>query len=330
MYLKKVNPSEHPSADALGALRSVTRDFVFVSQNDMTRFAADGCIDVLRSANALIGNSVFSWTHVDAKELSDTTKLCTSKQTLVLAGGIHDPWHVSEDDLPQFRCTLRTAARLCIIGSAIFVPLSASILKTQKTSVHPEFRAAVKERGYLCDFHEENTCHQPSISSAVSPAAGIEMMIDLVGALEGNFIAGALRAQLGLSSDHSSTRSREHWHYKRLAEGNPVVSEALDIMLDHLEDTLTVGQIASIMAVSPRRLERSFGEKLRQSPLQVYRSLRLEQAEKLLIQTELSISEISVACGFSNVTLLTKWYRQKFGIQPSIARKKSFIGKYAA
>jgi len=64
--------------------------------------------------------------------------------------------------------------------------------------------------------------------------------------------------------------------------------------------------------------------------LQVYRSLRLEQAEKLLIQTELSISEISVACGFSNVTLLTKWYRQKFGIQPSIARKKSFIGKYAA
>ena len=115
-----------------------------------------------------------------------------------------------------------------------------------------------------------------------------------------------------------------------MAEGNPVVGEALDIMLDHLEDTLTVGQIASVMAVSPRRLERSFGEKLQKSPLQVYRSLRLEQAEKLLMQTELSISEISVACGFSNVTLLTKWYRRKFGVQPSIARKKSYIGKCAA
>ena len=164
----------------------------------------------------------------------------------------------------------------------------------------------------------------------MSPAAGIEMMIDLVGALDGSFIASALRAQLGLSSDHSITRSREHWYYKRMAEGNPVVSEALDIMLDHLEDTLTVGQIASVMAVSPRRLERSFGEKLQKSPLQVYRSLRLEQAEKLLMQTELSISEISVACGFSNVTLLTKWYRRKFGVQPSIARKKSYIGKHAA
>ena len=111
MYLKKVNPSEHPSADALER-RSVTRDFVFISQNDMTRFAADGCIDVLRSANALIGNSVFNWMHVDAKDLTESTKLCTSKQTGGLAGGIHDPWHVSEDDLPQCRCTLRTAARL--------------------------------------------------------------------------------------------------------------------------------------------------------------------------------------------------------------------------
>ena len=115
-----------------------------------------------------------------------------------------------------------------------------------------------------------------------------------------------------------------------LAEGHPVVGEALDIMLDHLEDTLTVGQIAEIMCVSPRRLERSFGEKLNQSPLQVYRSLRLEQAEQLLKQTDLPISEISIACGFSNVTLLSKWYTQKFGVQPSIARKSAYRGKCAA
>ena len=330
MYQQKVHATANPTADALGALRSLTRDFVFVSQSDTTRFAADGCIDVLRAANTLIGKDAFTLGHMIASDLISTSKPCTAKQTLVLAGGIFDPWVVSKDELPHFRSTLRSAARLCIIGSAIFVPLSASILKTQKTSVHPEFRAAVKERGYLCDFHDDNTCHQTSISSAVSPAAGIEMMVDLVGAIEGNFIASALRAQLGLSSEHSSTRSREHWHYKRMAEGNPVVGKALDIMLDHLEDTLTVGQIASVMSVSPRRLERSFGEKLQKSPLQVYRSLRLEQAEKLLMQTELSISEISVACGFSNVTLLTKWYRRKFGVQPSTARKKSYVGKHAA
>lgn len=156
------------------------------------------------------------------------------------------------------------------------------------------------------------------------------MIIQIVAAQDSAFIATALRAQLGLTLNISISRSREHRQFKRPAEGNRVVNEALDIMQDHLEDTLTVDQIVEVMAVSPERLERSFGEKIQQSPLQVYRSLRLEQAKKLLIQTELPISEISVACGFSNGTVLTKWYRQKFGVQPSLARKKAHTGKLAA
>ena len=330
MYLKKVNSSEDFNTEISGDLRSITRDFVFVSQNDKTRFAAESCIDVLRAANTLIGKELYTWSHKIANDQDFNPGACNANHTLVLAGGIFEPWFAPIDQLSQIRSNLRTAARVCVIGSAIFIPLCAGILKTQKTSVHSQFRAAVKERGYVSNFHSESICHQASLSSAVSPNAAVEMMIQLVSARNGTFIATALRSHLGLTSDQSISRSREHWHFKRLAEGNRVVSEALDIMHDHLEDTLTVGQIAEIMSVSPRRLERNFGEKTQKSPLQVYRSLRLEQAEKLLMQTELTISEISVACGFSNVTLLTKWYRQKFGVQPSMARKKAYIGKLAA
>ena len=119
-------------------------------------------------------------------------------------------------------------------------------------------------------------------------------------------------------------------YYKKLAEGNWVISEALDIIQNHLENTLTVGQIAEVMAVSFKRLERSFSEKIQRSPLQIFQSSRLEQAEKLLMQTDVPKSEISIACGFSNVTLLTKWYHQKLGVQPSLTRRKAFKGKLAA
>ena len=330
MYLKTVNPSEDFSMEISGGLRSITRDFIFVSQNDKTRFAAESCIDVLRAANTLIGEELYVWSDHIANEQEFNLGECKPNHTLVLAGGIFEPWLPPNDQLSKIRSHMRTAARVCIIGAAIFIPLCVGILKTQKTSVHQQFRAAVKERGYISDFHAENICHHASLSSAVSPNAAIEMMIQLIAAQDGAFIAPALRSQLGLTSDQSISRSREHWYFKRLAEGNWVVSEALDIMQDHLEDTLTVGQIAKVMDVSPRRLERSFGEKIQKSPLQVYRSLRLEQAEKLLMQTELSISEISIACGFSNVTLLTKWYRQKFGVQPSLTRKRAYTGKLAA
>ena len=86
--------------------------------------------------------------------------------------------------------------------------------------------------------------------------------MQLVTAQDGVIFATALQAQLGLKSDISISRLREHWQRKRLAEGNWVVSEALEIMQDHLDDTLTVGQIAKVMPVSPRGLERSFGEKI--------------------------------------------------------------------
>ena len=90
-------------------------------------------------------------------------------------------------------------------------------------------------------------------------------MIQLVAARNGAFIATALRAQLGLTSDQSISSSRERWYYKKLAEGNWVISEALDIIQDHLENTLTVGQIAEVMAVSFKQLERSFSETLQRS-----------------------------------------------------------------
>jgi transcriptional regulator GlxA family with amidase domain len=111
-----------------------------------------------------------------------------------------------------------------------------------------------------------------------------------------------------------------------MAEGDGVISEALQIMFDHLEDTLSVGQIADILGVSPRKLERGFNDRLGQTPLKVYRDLRLDRAHSLLAQTAMPLGEISVACGFSNVTLMKKWFQQKYGQLPSDVRRQAFAG----
>lgn len=313
-----------------GGLRSLTKSFLFISQNRNTSFAAESCIEVLRVANILNCNALYTWSHKVADNRNFDFTECDPNQTIVLAGGIFDPWLPSNPTCGKIRTPLRTAARVCVIGSAIFVPLCAGILKTQRAAVHPHFRAAVKERGYINDFYDGTVCHQPLLSSAVSPLAAVEMIIELIGAQDGTFIETAIKDQLGLVSDLSMTRSREYWHFKHMGQGNTVVSQALDIMLENLEDTLSIGQISRSMEVSTRRVERNFREKINLSPLQVYRSLQLEKVEKLLSQTDLPISEISIACGFYNTALLTKWYKRKFGVQPSLARRFAYIGKSAA
>ena len=151
-------------------------------------------------------------------------------------------------------------------------------------------------------------------------------MVELVGARDGEFTSATLAQDLGLSEPQREAGSQEHWRLKRLAQGDEVICEALQIMRDHLEDTLSVGQIAALLDVSPRKLERGFSEYLRQTPLKVYRDLRLERAHKLLTQTSMPVSEVSVACGFSNVTLMKKWFHRKYGQTPCEVRRQAFAG----
>ncbi|SLN19202.1 HTH-type transcriptional regulator CdhR [Roseovarius litorisediminis] len=330
MFLENLQTDRSAASNALHCRRSLSGDFVFLSQNDSVAFAAEACIDVLRSANLLIGQTSYSWTHLQGENCLADGPVCGPDQTLVLIGGTENPWRPGDAYLRELRSCIRNAARVCVVGAAIFVPLAAGVLGAKQISVHPNFRPGVRECGRMLDIIERATCHHKALSSAISPTAAIRMMVELVGARDGEFTRSALSKYLGLIEPEEEGVAGEHWRYMRMAQGNMVISDALQIMLDHLEDTLSVGQIADILDVSPRKLERGFRDLLKQTPLKVYRDLRLDRARSLLAQTALPMNEISVACGFSNVTLMKKWFIEKYGELPGQVRQHAFGGAQAA
>ena len=325
MYLENLEPSRSTFAAPLTCKRSLSGDFVFLSQGDEVGFAAEACIDVLRSANRLLGHDAYSWCHIRGEDALEGP-VCSPDQTLVLIGGTEDPWRPGQARLRELRACIRNAARVCVVGSAVFVPLGAGVLGAKRLSVHPNFRPGVMETVAGLDVHEGATCHHKAMSSAISPTAAIRMMVELVGARDGEFIRGALSNYLGLSEPDIANMAGEHWRYTRMAQGDVVIGEALGIMLDHLEDTLSVGQIAGLLDVSPRKLERGFRDLLQQTPLKVYRDLRLDRARRLMAQTPMPMSEISMACGFSNVTLMKKWFITKYGEAPEQVRRHAYCG----
>jgi len=77
------------------------------------------------------------------------------------------------------------------------------------------------------------------------------------------------------------------------------MSDALTIMSENLEDVLPICQLAIKIGSSPRQLKRCCKECLGVPSMKMYRDLRLSRAHQLLAQTDLSISEISVASGFN-------------------------------
>jgi len=86
---------------------------------------------------------------------------------------------------------------------------------------------------------------------------------------------------------------------------------AIELMENHIADPLELDQLARIVGVSARQLNRLFAEKLNVSTVRFYRSLRLEKARELLQQTTLNLAEISSATGFAN----SAHFSRRFSVQ---------------
>jgi transcriptional regulator GlxA family with amidase domain len=90
----------------------------------------------------------------------------------------------------------------------------------------------------------------------------------------------------------------------------------IEQMENNLEDPLSPSLLARQAGVSTRQLERLFRRYLERSPKRYYLELRLNKARSLLLQTEMSVINVALACGFSSPSHFSKCYRAFYGRTP--------------
>lgn len=82
--------------------------------------------------------------------------------------------------------------------------------------------------------------------------------------------------------------------------------------------------------ITRRQLERLFRLHLNDTPSNFYLGLRLEKARKLLRQTDMSVLEVSIACGFESPSYFTRSYRARFVRCPREDRRPAGGGRELA
>lgn len=80
--------------------------------------------------------------------------------------------------------------------------------------------------------------------------------------------------------------------------GDVLVHEALEYMRAHLIDTGGIEQLCDHFGCSRRTLERRFRERLGYTPAEAWARFRLEEAQRLLADTSLTLSAVAERCGF--------------------------------
>ena len=90
---------------------------------------------------------------------------------------------------------------------------------------------------------------------------------------------------------------------------------------NHLHDTWTAKQAADFAHLSYSYFSRTFKRAFGFSFSQYLEAMRLQEAEKALLTTDLSISEISNMLCFSSTSYFTERFRKRHGVPPNRFRR---------
>jgi LacI family transcriptional regulator len=110
-----------------------------------------------------------------------------------------------------------------------------------------------------------------------------------------------------------------------LATGDPVVMAALRYIHSAAMEGINVASVVKATGAGRRELERKFRAILGRSVLQELRRVRIEQAQKFLADTDLSMPAIAKLSGFSGAHRLAIVFHRVCGMPPTAYRRRSQI-----
>lgn len=97
-----------------------------------------------------------------------------------------------------------------------------------------------------------------------------------------------------------------------------IVFKSIEIILEHLDNPELSGQtLCDSFGIGRNRLQRELKTATGFSPAEFIRSVRLQEAYKLLEDGRLNVSEVAYSVGFNNLSYFTRSFKTQFGILPS-------------
>lgn len=100
------------------------------------------------------------------------------------------------------------------------------------------------------------------------------------------------------------------------------VKQLLGFVYDHFAEPITIDDLAAAGLTSRRQVFRIFQNTLHTTPMEYIEKYRVQYACKLLMETDLSITEIAMRCGMNSISYFGKRFRNIQGQTPSEFRKR--------
>ena len=209
----------------------------------------------------------------------------------------------------------RSAAWTVAIDGGPWVLAEAGLLNGHRATTHWEELSAFAAAFPQVETQNVRFAQSGPMHTAAGAGPALDLMLELIAEGHGAALAAKVRAAFIQPPTLPGTTPQRTGH-------GATIARATALMEAHLDAPLPVAEIARRLGLSPRALQQRFRDRLGTTPQAHALAMRLDEAQRQVIQTDAPISEIALACGFASQASFARAYRSRFGTSARAQRTR--------
>jgi transcriptional regulator GlxA family with amidase domain len=253
------------------------------------------------------------------------SRLANPPDIAIVAGG--SPLDPLPDDhapiVPWLRRHHARIATLVSICTGAFLLGAAGILDGRQATTHWLHVADLQARFPAARVVDPGVYMKDGrVWTSAGVTAGIDLTLALVEEDHGHAVAMAVAKRMVLFLRRSGNQAQFSSSLRRQEQAPPRLRDLSAFVLEHVDQPLSVERVAAGIGMSPRTLSRWCREHFDESPAELVRSVRVDEARRLLAETSLPLKDVSARTGLGDPSTLWRAFMQHLGITPAEYRQR--------
>lgn len=304
------------------------KNFLFVLLDQFTLLAFSSAIEPLRVANRVADRPVYSWSLLSedgqpvncsgdvSVTVDDGLRETARDDTIVICGGMNVQQATTRPILNWLRREARRGVSVAGVCTGAYTLATAGLLDNRKATIHWENQDAFIENFENVSLSKSVFVIDHNRMTAAGGTSSIDLMLAVIANDYGEEFASQVADRMIYSAIRTSQDSQRVSIPTRIGVRHPKLGMVIQIMEENLEEPFSPSALAAEVGLSTRQLERLFRRYLNRSPKRYYMELRLQKARNLLLQTDMSVINVALACGFASPSHFSKCYRTQYQTTP--------------
>ena len=306
----------------------IKKRFVFLLLEEFSNLPMMCALETLRHANRYKNQQIYNWVLAgeDGKMVRASNGIefpldmgldeLQRDDVMIVCGGLNIKQNTTPAILNWLRREARRGLHIGSICTATYSLALAGLLDGKRCTIHWENLDSFEEDFPELDLQKTVFTLDGKRFTAAGGVSPIDLMLHIISKDITQDAANWIADQMIYNSARTEKDGQRLSIPTRIGVRHPKLANVVKMMEDNIEEPISPSALAQDVGMSTRQLERLFRRYLDRSPKRYYTELRLQKARNLLMQTDMSVINVALACGFTSPSHFSKCYRAQYDSTP--------------